>query len=73
MPFAVLSILLALAAFGGFLLFVSRKGAIGPGDHVPWSLVVGFFRLLACMASLSATFNIGNYLSLETKLESPSL
>ena len=72
MPFAVLSILLALAAFGGFLWFVSRKGAIGPGEHVPWSLVIGFFSLLACMGSLSVTFNIGNYLTLETKIESPS-
>ena len=72
MPFAVLAILLGLAAVGGFVLFVSRNGALGRGDHAPWSLVVGILGVLTCSASLNVAFNIGNYLTLETKIESPS-
>ena len=57
---------------GGFVLFVSRKGVMGSGDNAPWSLVIGIFGLLTCMASLNVTFNIDNYLTLETRLNSPS-
>ncbi len=72
MRFLVLAIVLAIVAFGGLLLFVSRKEAIGPGDHVPWSLVVGTFGLVISIVPLSVAFNIGNYLTLETKFNSPS-
>lgn len=62
-------VVLAMVAFGGILLVSRNHQAIGPGDRVALWLPVG---VLICVAFVLVAFNIGNYVTLETRLDSPS-
>ena len=66
-------VVLAIAALGGLVLFVSRNQAAGPGDHVnPWHLAIFVLGVLTIIGFPILATNIGNYLTLETRLNSPS-
>ena len=58
----------AIAAFAGLVWFVSRNQAIGS----PWHLAILFVGVLTVIGSPILATNIGNYLTLETRLNSPS-
>jgi hypothetical protein len=71
--FRVLSVVLAIIVFGGTLLFVAGHQ---PADHAAPFTRLSFAVMLVgvgiSFAFLLMAFNIGNYLTLETRLDSPS-
>lgn len=64
-------VVLGIAAFVGLVLFVSRIGP--PRDIIPWPVAITFLGLLSAVFGFPfLATNIRNYLTLETRLNSPS-
>jgi hypothetical protein len=67
-------VVVAIAALCGLILLLARSHDVnGPGDHItPWFLAILVLAVATPIVSMIAAFTIGNYLTLETKLNSPS-
>ncbi len=67
-------LVVAIAALCGLILLLARRDDVnGPGDDItPWFLAILFLAVAIPFVSIIAAFTIGNYLTLETKLNSPS-
>jgi hypothetical protein len=73
-PVRMRFVVLAIVAFSGLLFIMTHNHATsGPGDHVaPWLLAVLLVDVVICVVSVLVAFNISNYVTLETRLDSPS-